>query len=355
MPLLSFLGSSTPAVTCDLTREQIQAQSNKLRLSDSDLDTNLDLFCYNRCDNEEAQLVKNCRGVVFNGTHIVLRGFPYTEEYTTDSQTFNKLKDMMNDSWESYKFFEAREGALLRVFNWQSKWYISTHRKLDAFRSKWASKDSFGQIFKSALENLEEQGDEMFKKQLEKGGAGDDDETGDVLKRYLDTLDPKYQYMFLILNNYDNRIVCVAPDKPQVYHVGTIPLDNSSPPAPENKCLLDYDAGLPFPKEYKFSNFEELKQCVDGMNYEQLQGVIVFDTKNNRQYKVFNQEYFGLFKIRGNEPSVKYRYLQVRMDKEMVDKLYYLYPKYADAFDDYENTLYECAKKINKNYIDRFN
>ena len=42
------------------------------------------------------------------------------------------------------------------------------------------------------------------------------------------------------------------------------------------------------------------------------------------------------------------------MDKSLVNKLYYLYPKFADAFDDYENTLYECAKQINKNYIDRF-
>ena len=88
--------------------------------------------------------------------------------------------------------------------------------------------------------------------------------------------------------------------------------------------------------------------------YEYYQGIICFDQTKNKQYKFLNSEYYDLFKIRGNEPSVKFRYLQIRQDKEMVDKLYYLYPKYADAFDDYEQTMYECAKKINKNYIDRF-
>ena len=37
------------------------------------------------------------------------------------------------------------------------------------------------------------------------------------------------------------------------------------------------------------------------------------------------------------------------MDRENVDMLYYLYPKFADQFDNYENILYECAKQINYN------
>ena len=352
MPLLSFLQSSKPAKN-DLTREKIQAQSTKLRLSDSDLEAKLDLFCYNKCSNNEQELIKNCRGVVFNGENIVLRGFPYTEEYTTESNSFKILENIMKESWDSYRFYESREGALIRVFNWQSKWYVSTHRKLDAFRSKWASKESFGQMFTDALETLLNANDENFMNQLNRNNDSMESDEN-ITYRFLNTLDKNYQYMFLVLNNYDNRIVCAAPDKPTVYHVGTIPLSNTNPQFPENKCILDYNIGIPFSNELKFSNIEDMKTYIDGLNYENYQGVIIFDTKCNKQYKLFNQDYYDLFNIRGNEPSVKYRYLQVRQDKDMVDKLYYLYPKYADAFDDYENTLYECAKKINKNYIDRF-
>jgi hypothetical protein len=351
MPLLSFLQSSKPADINDLTREKIQAQSTKLRLSDSDLENKLDLYCYNRCNNDEADLVKNCRGVVFSGEHIVLRGFPYTEEYTTESSSFNIIKNIMKESWDSYRFFESREGALLRVFYWQSKWYVSTHRKLDAFRSKWASKESFGQMFNDALESLVESNNENFINHLNKSSIKSEET---ITNKFLDTLDKNYQYMFLVMNNYDNRIVCVAPDKAVVYHVGTIPLSNTNPPSPQNECILNHDIGIPFSKELHFSDIDVMKTYIDELNYENYQGVIIFDTKRNKQYKIFNQDYFDLFNIRGNEPSVKYRYLQIRQDKDMVDKLYYLYPKYADAFDDYENTLYECAKKINKNYIDRF-
>ena len=60
MPLLSFLQSSKPAINDDLTREKIQALSTKLRLSDSDLDAKLDLFCYNKCNESVIWWNESC-------------------------------------------------------------------------------------------------------------------------------------------------------------------------------------------------------------------------------------------------------------------------------------------------------
>ena len=37
-----------------------------------------------------------------------------------------------------------------------------------------------------------------------------------------------------------------------------------------------------------------------------------------------------------------------------LNKLYFLYPKYGDSFDEYEDLLYDAAKKINFYYIRRF-
>ena len=34
--------------------------------------------------------------------------------------------------------------------------------------------------------------------------------------------------------------------------------------------------------------------------------------------------------------------------------LYFLYPRFADTFDEYENALYDIARNINNNYIRRF-
>ena len=362
MSLLNFFKTPEPAPE-KVARETIQAQSGKLRLSDTDQDAKLDLFCYNHCDNNESELVKNCRGVIFNEEKVVMQGFPYTEEYTTDDDVLCELKTKIGKNIGSYRFYDAHEGALLRVFNWNDKWYITTHRKLDAFRSKWASKDSFGQMFKIALtEKLKRKDDDFMKqcygKDWDGTGVSDDGEHDgeqDVIKLFTNSLDVTKQYMFLILNNYDNRIVCLSPESPTVYHVGTfgtVVEDNVR--VPLSVCDLDTSVGIEWPHEHHFANWEELVEEVGKQSSERLQGIIMYDTTTRKQYKVFNKDYYELFKVRGNEPSVKYRYLQVRMDKEMVDKLYYLYPKFADAFDDYENTLYECAKQINKNYIDRF-
>jgi hypothetical protein len=364
MPFLNYF--TKPADTPEIVaRETIQAQSGKIRLSDTDQGAGLDLFCYHKCDNDETSMVKNCRGIIFSGDKVVMRGFPYTEEYTPDTDSLNSLKTVLADRLSKCKFFDAHEGALLRVFYWQSKWYITTHRKLDAFRSKWASKESFGQMFKNALEEKWASKDPDFMRQC----CGTDwepdapdgvestvpDPTLDVQERFMKSLDETKQYMFLILNNYDNRIVCVSPDVPTVYHVGTFNttlVDDVR--VPELTCAMTDRVGLPWPKEHTFETWNDMVKEVDNQNSERLQGLIIYDTESTKQYKLFNTEYHELFKVRGNEPSVKFRYLQVRMDKELVDRLYYLYPKFADAFDDYENTLYECAKEINKNYIDRF-
>jgi len=358
---MSFLNYfSTPCLPpVKVARETIQAQSGKIRLSDTDQDAGLDLFCYHRCDNSETKLVKNCRGIIFSGDKVVMRGFPYTEEYTVEDESLNALKAVLGNTLSTCKFFDAHEGALLRVFCWKSKWYITTHRKLDAFRSKWASKESFGQMFKSALEAKWNKRDPDFMQQCCGDDWASDDvvikETTDVSKTFLESLDVTKQYMFLILNNYDNRIVCISPETPTVFHVGTFDTtDEDGVRVPDTKCDMTTRVGLEWPQERPFNNWADFTKLVGSLNSEKLQGIIIYDTATTNQYKLFNQEYHELFQVRGNEPSVKYRYLQVRMQKELVNKLYYLYPKFADAFDDYENTLYECAKQINMNYINRF-
>ena len=363
MSLLNFFKTPEPAPV-KVARETVQAQSGKLRLSDTDQDAKLDLYCYHHCDNNETELVKNCRGVIFNNEKVVMQGFPYTDEYTTDDDVLCDLKNKIGKNIGSYRFYDAHEGALLRVFNWNDKWYITTHRKLDAFRSKWASKDSFGQMLKNALNEKLKQKDNNFMKQCygddwvdseSESESTQDDIDIDVIKLFTNSLDVTKQYMFLILNNYDNRIVCLSPESPTVYHVGTFDtIVEDDVRVPLSVCDLDTRVGIEWPYEHQFANWEDLVENVKNQSSERLQGIIIYDTATRKQYKVFNKDYYELFKVRGNEPSVKYRYLQVRMDKEMVDKLYYLYPKFADAFDDYENTLYECAKQINKNYIDRF-
>ena len=60
------------------------------------------------------------------------------------------------------------------------------------------------------------------------------------------------------------------------------------------------------------------------------------------------------FKVRGNEPSIKFRYLQIRTDKNMTDLLYILYPEYSSTFEEYEKIIYFITSDIYESYVSRF-
>ena len=48
-----------------LTRENITALGNLIRMCDSDLESKLDLFCYNKCDNDSNSLIKKYLSYLF--------------------------------------------------------------------------------------------------------------------------------------------------------------------------------------------------------------------------------------------------------------------------------------------------
>lgn len=316
--------------TENITKKTIENLGNKVRLSDRDEENNLDLYCYVKCDNNSSESLKNCRGIVFNGENVVMKAFPYTEEYVFDDK--ENIERIFN---KRIKIYDAYEGALIRMFYYKTKWYITTHRKLNAFESKWASKQSFGTCFKQALYQ-----EIKNNKKLSEKLSGEER----ILEKFQNTLNKDNQYMFVVRNTQYNRIVCIPPETPSLFHVGTFI---------NNKLVLDDNIEVTKPNSHEFNNVEELQNYVKNIDYMKTQGVIVF-TENNKQYKILNDNYNELFMARGNQPSINFRYLQVRMDKDMVDKLYYLYPEMTKNFEDYEDILFEVGKIIYNSYVNRY-
>ena len=316
--------------TENFTKKTIENLGNKVRLSDRDEENNLDLYCYVKCDNDSSENLKMCRGVVLEDEKIVMKAFPYTEEFG-----LNDKENVERIFKEGIKVYDAYEGALIRMFYNKTKWYITTHRKLNAFESKWASKQSFGTCFKQALCEEIKNNNKLSTKL--KG-----EET--FLEQFQNLLDKNNQYMFIVRNTQYNRIVCIPPESPSLFHVGTFVND---------KLNLEDDIGVTKPQSLEFKNVEELEKYVKNVDYMKTQGLIVF-TENNKQYKILNDNYDELFKARGNQPSINFRYLQVRMDKDMVDKLYYLYPEMVKNFEDYEDILYNVGKIIYESYVNRY-
>ena len=140
-----------------------------LEIEKTDENTELQMYSYKQCTKVDSDELKAYRGVVVSGTTIVAPSLGYTPEYNeTELDQIHDL-DPMN-----YSFYPSREGTLLRVFFHNGKWYLSTHRKLDAFKSRWGSDTSFGDLFVQSI--------------------------GQTFDQFTSTLTPGLVYVFMVLH-----------------------------------------------------------------------------------------------------------------------------------------------------------
>lgn len=305
-----------------LTRKILTEQDN-IRLTDSD--SELAMFSYANCTAEDTKQTKQSRGVIFNEDKLLVPSFGWTAEYTQNDKAL--VETLIKNGGDNVKVFDSHEGCLLRLF-FHKKWYLVTHRRLDACKSRWSSTAYWGEMFKTAL-------------------------TIDYDK-FVDSLDKTLIYFFVVRNNSENRIVCTAPEKSTVYHVGTM-IPNSDKETDVQRTwttVFDIDIGIATPVEHVDINVDTLISYVETNGYNTMQGVIVFTP--DKIFKLYNTQYNDLIKVRGNEASVKFRYLQIRMDKVQRELLMFLYPNYYPDFEKYEMMLYKISLDLTYAYIARF-
>lgn len=338
------LSSSIPVVTDESSSSStIKSESvskfitSDIRLTDTDGD--IRLFHYVHCDDTSGDDVKACRGIIRDGDDVVCKTFGYTPEISCSD--VDLVKSQIH-SFSGCKVYDAEEGATVRFwFDFKGKkWCLSTHRKIDACHSRWGNPNaqSFGDMFQDALQ-WECLSGEMKGKFSGKNRAA-------ILKEYTDSLDQNKTYVFLVRNSHENRIVCDATDHPQAYFIGSF--DRST-----HLLLEGNDSGFPTPKTHDFADVDALLEFTSNVDSRKKQGLIVY-LPNQKQIKIMNQTYLDFFGARGNEPSIKYRYLQVRKDQNMVSMLYTLYPEHIPTFEMYENVLTDVSRKIHRAYVSRF-
>ena len=303
----------------------------------TDSDENLSVHCYTNCDNDAPEHIRDCRGIIKDkNDNIVVKTFGYSPEYTV--QDFDKIKELFPDLTRCL-LFESQEGCLIRVYKYNDKWYVSTHKKIDAYRSKWSSNHSFGEMFEESLYN-EYQSNTKLQQIL---GVGLTSST-DVFQNLTKFLRDDRTYMFLLRNTAENRIVCDPPAQPTLYYSGSFNKDGTD--------LQIDDLTITIPKRLEFQTIEEMLDYVDTIDYKKHQGVVVFC--GNKSYKILNSNYLKYFNTRGNEPNIRFRYLQIRNDQEMKKNIIELYPEYITDFHKYENLLLGAIKMIHQCYFARF-
>lgn len=301
----------------------------------------LKLYCYTDCNASTNDLVKQTRGLILDSDEkIVMKTFGWTPEYDVEdnwSEIVDKLSSDGKTINSNLAIFDSEEGSLIRLYNYKDKWLIATHKKLDAYSSKWSSSESFGKIYDKAL--LEEYNNNPHFKDF----VGDV-KSDDLNEKFYSKLNKDLCYLFLIRNTKENRIVCTPPNRNKLFYVGSFDR--------EGKTFSWEELKITTPNKKELKTVDELRNYVSSIDYKQLQGVVVFNDTN--QFKIVNDVYYNLFKVRGNEPSINFRFLQLRNYPDMLQELEKLYPDHIPIFEEYENILMKVCTSIHQAYISRY-
>lgn len=289
----------------------------------------LTLYSYINCTNNDTRELKQCRGLIFKNHKLFLKSYAYTDIYDT-SEKEKIIANLKDYNFNDLKFYNSLEGTLIRLFYNNNKWYVSTHRKLNAYESRWGCKKSFGEIFEEAIFS-ELLANEKFVKRFSDDIKNDD--INNILKLFFSILNTDIQYFFYLPSLKINRIVCEGLIKPSIIYVSA--MKNLE------YIKLNDDIYIPELEEIKFSTLDNMLKYVDELNIKQYQGVLILKP-NNEQIKILNQKYKIYFNSRGNQSNIIIRYLEKINDPEIKANLRILYPEFITRFNEIDD-----GKKFN--------
>ncbi len=321
---------------------------------------NLKVYHYDTCDLNSPSTLKETRGIIKNNGIEVCKSFPFTPEITTvDTANIEKF---ITPNLKNSIFYENHEGSVVRLWYYEdtenkenSKWYLSTHKKIDAFASKWGSATTYGETFVTILSNTifkpkswaDEVSDES---ETENDTTDENNKTKNIFDTFCNKCNKHYIYNFLIRNTDSNRVVVKGYKTPEMYCLGMFDRSNHFKYIyPEEKFI--YKA----PPKYTFTSLEKCIEDVNAVDIFKYGGILLI-TDQGKLFKLIHPQYDTLFKSRGNVPNVTARYLELRNDadtdalKTFVD----LYPEFQNEFNEAEAILTDICKNIFKKYLNRF-
>lgn len=284
-------------------------------------------------ENKEDLEYRGC--ITDNNNNIICPSLGYIYEYNIESIEEGKVKVINPEDW---KLSYSVEGTMLRLYFYNHEWYLSTHKKISAFQSRWSCKFSFGELFIHTLE-------EIFP------------EKENVYEWFLSHLSKDNIYYFLLRSNFQNRIICHTSSlepKDKIIYIGFRKKESKNLNLNEKNEILNNLSSIKC-IDKKFESFNDIIQFVEkNINPFEYQGLFGYNPKTEEFIKIINSKYKDLVKVRGNNHNLRFRYLEIRNDKVMVEKLYMLYPKFSSIFDEYEKLINKISKKIYRVYIDRY-
>lgn len=268
---------------------------------------------------------KHIRGAIVDtaGDHpqIVCASFPHTYDRELEDKEVEKFVFSKENTLVS----NAYEGTILRLFysHVHEAWVMSTHKKINGYSSKWAA-ECFGETF-----------DRLW---------GDEN--------YYNNLDDKCCYIFL-LSDPKNRLVCEIP-KETLYLVGVY---RQNPDGTMTRIHPLPDIGNPNIKTTQYlpvHSHEELKSAVQELSFKNTTGILLCNLDNPTEaLKIMAPGYNSLRQVRGGEPNLKLRYLEVKLQGKSED-IRALYPEHKQIFDTVETCYTKLPHHLSLYYEKRY-
>jgi hypothetical protein len=198
------------------------------------------LFYYNQIKSEfNNDIVRECRGLILdNEFNPVCVPFFKFGNY---GESYNEPLD-----WTSTKIQEKIDGSIIKVWNYNNTWNISTSKTICAANAILLKNNDNKFPYKSF--------EDLFMKAIE------------IYNLNFDTLNTNYTYIFELCSPY-NRVV-VPHNEIKLFHIGTR----------DNKSLqeLNIDIGIPKPKEFEFKNIDEIINSTNSLDFNH-EGYVVVD------------------------------------------------------------------------------
>ena len=314
---------------------QIDSNDSLNNVSIVDTLNGLSNYHYLECNNNSSNELKQYRGIIkAEDGNVVCRSFGYTPE--VDESNEEEMESIVKPFLEDATVLPSYESTLLRVFfnltdDLVGGWYVSTCRKIDAFTSRWGGNKSFGELFEECI-----------------GVTPKEDEPKRVLARTSlqqwcqDNLDKSKCYSYIIRTYNENRIVCQGYNKPEMFLIGTFTQDSFD----ISSCQIP---------SLNITSLEQLKEEMKNVNHSSSQGFILINNKGE-SVKVMKHEYIEAFKLRGNQPNILLRYIELQQEgvEERVKTFFEMYPEHRDTIIAFSEVVEDICNFMFRKYRNRF-
>ena len=105
------------------------------------------------------------------------------------------------------------------------------------------------------------------------------------------------------------------------------------------------------PKTYNFTTYDDLETLILVMNEDYKEaGIMIYHDPTGLRTKIRNPNYECIRGLRGNQPKLQYRYLELRQEGNVSAYLRY-YPEALPEFNKYKQQIHSFTEKLHSHYI----